>query len=55
MGNISPGDLDLIKVTDSPQEVADYILGRYMADRRAWAKARGQGDSGRGERAEAGR
>lgn len=36
-GNISHGDLDLIKVTDSPREVADYILDRFMAERKAWS------------------
>jgi uncharacterized protein (TIGR00730 family) len=40
-GNISPSDLDLIKVTDSPQEVADHIVGRYTRDLERWAKSRG--------------
>jgi len=28
-GNISPGDLELFTITDSPQEAVDYIVTRY--------------------------
>jgi len=28
-GNISPGDLDLFKVTDSPEEVVEHVVKRY--------------------------
>ena len=43
-GNISPGDLDLIKVTDSPEEVVDHIVTRYKQDLGPWAEARGLSD-----------
>lgn len=28
-GNISPGDLELFKVTDSPEEAVDHVVSRY--------------------------
>lgn len=28
-GNIAPGDLDIFMVTDSPEEVADYVVSRH--------------------------
>ncbi|MGD2120897.1 MAG: TIGR00730 family Rossman fold protein [Gemmatimonadota bacterium] len=31
-GKISPNDLDLIKLTDSPQEAVDHIVARFTAD-----------------------
>jgi uncharacterized protein (TIGR00730 family) len=31
-GKISPNDLDLIKVTDSPQEAVDHIVSRFRED-----------------------
>jgi uncharacterized protein (TIGR00730 family) len=40
-GNISPSDLDLIKVTDDPTEVADHIVTRYTRDLKRWAEAKG--------------
>lgn len=40
-GNISVGDLDLIKVTDSPEEVVDHIVSRYTRDLKEWAEASG--------------
>jgi uncharacterized protein (TIGR00730 family) len=40
-GNISPTDLDLIKVTNSPEEVADHIVTRYTRDLKRWAEAKG--------------
>lgn len=40
-GNISLGDLDLIKITDSPEEVVDHIVTRYTQDLKAWADANG--------------
>jgi uncharacterized protein (TIGR00730 family) len=38
-GKISPGDLELIKVTDSPKEAADHITTRFKADLKARAEA----------------
>ncbi len=40
-GNISLGDLNLMKVTDSPEEAVDHIVTRYTEDLRAWAEANG--------------
>jgi uncharacterized protein (TIGR00730 family) len=37
-GNISPEDLELIKLTDSPQEAVDHILTRFTEDLKAQAK-----------------
>jgi uncharacterized protein (TIGR00730 family) len=31
-GKISPGDMELFVVTDSPQEAADYVVSRYRAE-----------------------
>ncbi len=45
-GNISPGDLDLIKVTDSPRAAADHITTRFKEDLKARAQANGVGDIG---------
>jgi predicted Rossmann-fold nucleotide-binding protein len=28
-GNIAPGDLELFKVTDSPQEAVEHVVKRY--------------------------
>jgi uncharacterized protein (TIGR00730 family) len=43
-GNISVGDLDLMKVTDSPQEVVDHVVTRYTKDLKAWAEANGMAE-----------
>jgi uncharacterized protein (TIGR00730 family) len=40
-GNISMGDLGLVKVTDSPEEVVEHIVTRYTQDLKAWAEANG--------------
>lgn len=31
-GKISPGDMELFVVTDSPQEAADYVVSRYRVE-----------------------
>jgi uncharacterized protein (TIGR00730 family) len=41
---ISVGDLDLIKVTDSPLEVVDHVVSRYTEDLKEWAEANGIGE-----------
>jgi uncharacterized protein (TIGR00730 family) len=43
-GKISPDDLDLIYVTDSPQEAVSHVVERYQSARRA---RRGPGDISR--------
>ena len=40
-GNISPADLDLFVVTDSPQEAADFIVSRYQSEMGAEVGANG--------------
>ena len=45
-GKISPKDLDLIKVTDSPQEAVDHIVTRFTEDLKARAEANGVADLG---------
>ena len=40
-GKISPDDLDLIKVTDSPREAVDHIVTRFTEDLKARAEANG--------------
>jgi len=40
-GKISAGDLDLIKVTDSPQEAVDHIVTRFTEDLKERALANG--------------
>jgi uncharacterized protein (TIGR00730 family) len=45
-GKISPNDLDLIKVTDSPREAVDHIVTRFTEDLKARAKANGVADLG---------
>jgi len=45
-GKISPEDLDLIKVTDSPQEAADHIVKRFTEDLKARAEANSVADLG---------
>ena len=45
-GKISPDDLDLIKVTDSPREAVDHIVTRFTEDLKARAEANGVGDLG---------
>ncbi len=40
-GNISAGDLDLIKLTDDPQEVVDHVLTRYTEQLREKADKNG--------------
>ncbi len=47
-GKISPDDLEIIFLTDSPREVVEHILGRYEAQRAA-ARARAIAMSGRRE------
>jgi uncharacterized protein (TIGR00730 family) len=43
-GKISVGDLDLLKVTDSPQEVVEHVVTRYTKDLRDWAEANGMAE-----------
>jgi uncharacterized protein (TIGR00730 family) len=45
-GKISPGDMDLIKVVDSPQDAVDHILTRFTEDLKVRAKANGVADLG---------
>jgi uncharacterized protein (TIGR00730 family) len=45
-GKISPDDLDLIKVTDSPAEAVDHIVTRFTEDLKARAEANGVGGLG---------
>ncbi|MBT8396155.1 MAG: TIGR00730 family Rossman fold protein [Gemmatimonadetes bacterium] len=45
-GKISPQDLDLIKVTDSPQEAVDHIVSRFTADLKLRAEENGVPDLG---------
>ena len=40
-GKISSGDIDLIKLTDSPQEAVDHILTRFTEDLKKRAAANG--------------
>ena len=40
-GAISPEDTDLIKITDSPEEVVDHIVRRFREDLKARAEANG--------------
>ncbi len=40
-GKISPDDLDLIKVTDAPQEAVDHIVARFTEDLRLRAAENG--------------
>ncbi len=40
-GKISPDDLDLIKVTDSPEEAVEHIVSRFTEDLRLRAEANG--------------
>jgi uncharacterized protein (TIGR00730 family) len=39
--NISAGDLDLLVVTDSPEEARDHIVTRYREDLKVWAERNG--------------
>jgi uncharacterized protein (TIGR00730 family) len=43
-GNLSADDLDLIKLTDSPEEVVDHIVTRYTEGLRTWAETKGMSD-----------
>jgi len=45
-GKISPQDLNLIMITDSPREVVDHIVTRFTEDLRERAEANGVGDLG---------
>jgi uncharacterized protein (TIGR00730 family) len=45
-GKISPQDLDLIKLTDSPEEVVDHIMSRYTEDLKTRAQANGVAELG---------
>ena len=45
-GKISPDDLDLVKVTDSPQEAVDHIVARFTEDLEKRAEANGVADLG---------
>lgn len=40
-GKISVGDLDLLKVTDSPEEVVEHVITRYTQDLKSWAETNG--------------
>jgi uncharacterized protein (TIGR00730 family) len=40
-GKISPEDLELLKVTDSPREAVDHIVTRFTEDLKARAEANG--------------
>jgi uncharacterized protein (TIGR00730 family) len=42
-GNISPGDRELLFLTDSPREAADHIIKRYQKDLELWARRKGLG------------
>jgi uncharacterized protein (TIGR00730 family) len=44
--NISPGDLELIKLTDDPQEAVDHIVKRYREDLKGWALRNGDEQAG---------
>lgn len=46
-GKVSPGDMNLIMLTDSPQEVVDHIVTRFTQDLKARAVANGVKDLGR--------
>jgi uncharacterized protein (TIGR00730 family) len=43
-GNISLGDLDLLHITDSPEEAVDHIVTRYTQDLQSWAESNGVAD-----------
>jgi uncharacterized protein (TIGR00730 family) len=45
-GKISPDDLDLIKVTDSPEEAVEHIVSRFTEDLKLRAESNGVGDLG---------
>jgi len=45
-GKISPEDMELLKVTDSPQEAVDHIVTRFTEDLKARAEANGIADLG---------
>lgn len=45
-GKIASGDLDLIKVTDSPQDAVEHILTRFTEDLKKRAAAKGVTDLG---------
>ena len=45
-GAISPQDLDLIKVTDSPEEVVEHVVRRFREDLKDRAEANGVKDLG---------
>jgi uncharacterized protein (TIGR00730 family) len=42
--NISLGDLDLLHITDSPEEAVDHIVTRYREEVRNWAEPNGTAD-----------
>jgi len=45
-GKISPHDVDLIKVTDSPSDAVDHIVTRFTEDLKERAEANGVADLG---------
>jgi hypothetical protein len=45
-GKISPEDMELLKVTDSPQEAMDHIVTRFTEDLKARAEANGIAELG---------
>jgi hypothetical protein len=45
-GKISPEDMELLKVTDSPQEAVDHIVTRFTEDLKARAEANGIAELG---------
>ncbi len=47
-GNVSPGDLELLTITDDPREAADHIATRYKEELETWAeRSKGHRPTGR--------
>jgi predicted Rossmann-fold nucleotide-binding protein len=47
-GKISPGDLDLMIMTDDPREAVDAVIAAYGAQRQRAEEVAGDGAGGRG-------